>query len=73
MSKAALHQKEVQINRRDYPLKGVVSYFSFLLIVWGFYRLMFQLPEEVEETIIVENGTLSDLRKIPDVQIGVKK
>src|SRR3989339_1126006 len=25
---------------------------SFLLVVWGFYRLLFQLPEEIEEFFI---------------------
>ncbi len=33
-------------------LKNVISYFTFLLIAWGFYRLLFQLPEEIEELII---------------------
>ncbi len=33
-------------------LKNSLTLFVFLLIVWGFYRLLFQLPEEVEEFVI---------------------
>jgi uncharacterized protein len=32
--------------------KKAFTVFGFLLIVWGFYRLMFRLPEQVEELII---------------------
>lgn len=32
-------------------LKHVVSYYAFLLVVWGFYRLIFKLPESVEELV----------------------
>lgn len=33
-------------------IKNSVGLFTFLLIVWGFYRFLFQLPEEIEELII---------------------
>ncbi len=33
-------------------LKNSIFLFSFLFIVWGFYRLLFQLPEEIEELVI---------------------
>lgn len=33
-------------------LKHAIALFAFLLVVWGFYRLLFQLPDEVEELII---------------------
>src|SRR3990167_5353394 len=33
-------------------LKNIISYFTFLLIAWGFYRLLFQLPEEIEELVV---------------------
>lgn len=33
-------------------IKNVVYLASFLLVVWGFYRLIFKLPEEVEELFI---------------------
>jgi len=32
--------------------KNVIKLFTFLLIVWGFYRILFQLPEELEEFVI---------------------
>ncbi|WKZ25434.1 MAG: CPBP family intramembrane metalloprotease [bacterium] len=32
--------------------KRAVYLAAYLLIVWGFYRFLFQLPEEIEETII---------------------
>ncbi len=34
------------------PLKNAILLFTFLLIFWGFYRLLFQLPDWVEEIII---------------------
>jgi len=34
------------------PIKNAVLLFTFLLIFWGFYRLIFQLPDWVEEVII---------------------
>ncbi len=40
-------KKTVEIS-----LHYVVAYFAYLLIGWGFYRLLFQLPEEIEEGII---------------------
>ena len=33
-------------------LRNVISLFSFLLIFWGLYRFLFQLPEEVEELVV---------------------
>ncbi|MBX4206029.1 CPBP family intramembrane metalloprotease [Candidatus Microgenomates bacterium] len=32
--------------------KNAIGYFAFLLIFWGFYRLIFQFPEEMEEAIL---------------------
>ena len=34
------------------PLKNAVMLFTFLLIVWGFYRILFQLPDYIEEIFI---------------------
>src|SRR5258708_5583894 len=34
------------------PLKNAILLFTFLLIFWGFYRLLFKFPDWVEETII---------------------
>ncbi|HSX48956.1 MAG TPA: CPBP family intramembrane glutamic endopeptidase [Candidatus Saccharimonadales bacterium] len=34
------------------PLKNAISFFTVLFIVWGLYRLLFKLPDEVEELII---------------------
>ncbi len=33
-------------------LKHVVGLYTFLLLAWGFYRMLFQLPESLEEFII---------------------
>lgn len=33
-------------------IKNVSIYSAYLLIVWGLYRLLFKLPEEVEEMIV---------------------
>ncbi|HWA52410.1 MAG TPA: CPBP family intramembrane glutamic endopeptidase [Patescibacteria group bacterium] len=33
-------------------IKHVTLLFTFLLLVWGFYRILFQLPDFVEEIII---------------------
>lgn len=33
-------------------LKYAVSLAAYLLIVWGFYRFLFQLPENIEEIVI---------------------
>jgi membrane protease YdiL (CAAX protease family) len=33
-------------------IKHVTIYASYLLIVWGFYRVLFNLPDEVEEVIV---------------------
>lgn len=32
--------------------KRAFGLFGFLLVVWGFYRLVFRLPEEIEELIL---------------------
>ncbi len=36
----------------ELSLHYVVAYFAYLFIGWGFYRLLFQLPEEIEEGIV---------------------
>ncbi len=33
-------------------VKNVTVYSTYLILVWGFYRFLFQLPEEVEELIV---------------------
>lgn len=33
-------------------LRRVFGFFGYLLVVWGFYRLIFKLPDEVEELIL---------------------
>jgi len=33
-------------------LKRVIVFYAFLFVTWGFYRFLFQFPEEVEELII---------------------
>lgn len=38
--------------KKEATLKHVTALAAYLLIVWGFYRFLFKLPEEVEELII---------------------
>ncbi|EKD57414.1 MAG: hypothetical protein ACD_57C00309G0001 [uncultured bacterium] len=37
---------------KEVAIKNSAVLASFLLVVWGFYRLLFQLPEEVEEFFV---------------------
>jgi membrane protease YdiL (CAAX protease family) len=32
--------------------KDVVVYATYLLLIWGFYRLIFKLPDQIEETVV---------------------
>ncbi len=38
--------------QKDSYVKNAVGYSAYLIIVWGFYRFLFQLPSEVEELFI---------------------
>lgn len=38
--------------KRELVLKNTVTFLAYLIIVWGFYRFLFKLPDEVEELII---------------------
>jgi membrane protease YdiL (CAAX protease family) len=33
-------------------LKHAISFYAYLLVVWGFYRLLFQAPDPLEEIIV---------------------
>lgn len=33
-------------------LKHAISYYAYLLVVWGFYRLLFQAPDPLEELAV---------------------
>lgn len=33
-------------------MKNTTIYFVYLLIIWGFYRFLFRLPEEIEELVV---------------------
>ena len=33
-------------------LRNVISLYAFILIVWGFYRFLFKLPEAIEEVVL---------------------
>jgi uncharacterized protein len=33
-------------------IKNVTTYSAYLIVVWGFYRFLFQFPEEIEELFI---------------------
>ncbi len=38
--------------RKELALKHATILATYLLLVWGLYRLLFKLPDEIEETII---------------------
>lgn len=40
------------MNKSDDSIKYITSYYVFLFIVWGCYRLLFQLPEPIESFIL---------------------
>lgn len=40
------------MNKDIATIKKVTSYYTFLLIIWGCYRLLFQLPETIESFIL---------------------
>lgn len=42
-----------EVMRTQLPqLKSVIWLYAFLFVVWGFYRALFKLPEEVEELVL---------------------
>jgi len=41
-----------KIQKREVLIKQVSVYVAYLIIVWGFYRCLFKLPDEVEEFLI---------------------
>lgn len=38
--------------KKETLLKNAIIYSAYLLIVWGLYRFLIQLPDEIEETIV---------------------
>jgi membrane protease YdiL (CAAX protease family) len=40
------------MSKKEAAIKHTTILAAYLLIVWGFYRLLFKLPEEIEELII---------------------
>jgi len=43
---------EKQLPSKETALKNATILAAYLLIVWGFYRFLFKLPEEIEELIV---------------------
>jgi len=38
--------------KKEIALKHTITLSAYILVVWGFYRFLFKLPEEIEEVII---------------------
>jgi len=38
--------------KRETAIKNATTIATYLLIIWGFYRFLFKLPEEIEELIV---------------------
>lgn len=41
-----------ELPSKETTLKNATALAAYLLIVWGFYRFLFKLPEEVEEIVV---------------------
>ena len=39
-------------SKKESSIKNVTYFVTYILIVWGLYRLLFKLPEEIEEILI---------------------
>lgn len=39
------------MNKNINSLRTIVKYYAYLFVVWGFYRLLFQFPDPLEEII----------------------
>lgn len=37
---------------KEKTFKNIVWYYVFILLLWGFYRCLFRLPEEIEELVL---------------------
>lgn len=44
--------KEEEMPKKEVVLKNATILAAYLLIVWGFYRFLFKLPDEVEELFV---------------------
>ena len=40
------------MSKKEKIVKNITIYAIFILIVWGFYRVLFKLPDNIEETIL---------------------
>jgi hypothetical protein len=38
--------------KKEIAVKHITVLAAYILIVWGFYRFLFKLPEEIEEIIV---------------------
>jgi len=38
--------------KKETVLKNITIYITYLLLFWGFYRLLFKLPDNIEETVV---------------------
>jgi len=37
---------------KEKTLKNVIQLYTFIFLIWGFYRFLFRLPEEIEELVL---------------------
>ncbi|PJE67281.1 hypothetical protein COU95_03355 [Candidatus Shapirobacteria bacterium CG10_big_fil_rev_8_21_14_0_10_40_9] len=42
----------VFVKEKTNILKNVVTLYTFIFLIWGFYRYLFRLPEEIEELVL---------------------
>ena len=52
-------------------LKEVISLYAFIFVIWGFYRFLVKLPEEVEELVLKPLIWLGPLAWILKKEIGL--
>src|SRR3989344_5856267 len=44
--------KLLKMPKKEIAIKHATILVSYLLVIWGFYRFLFKLPEEVEDLLI---------------------
>ncbi|MBI4033288.1 MAG: CPBP family intramembrane metalloprotease [Candidatus Blackburnbacteria bacterium] len=50
LSKVVLPLK--RMDKKLLQLEHVIGFYAFLLVLWGFYRALFKLPDAVEEAVL---------------------
>ena len=55
--------------KKEAIIKHITIYAAYILIVWGFYRVLFKLPDNFEETVLKPIIWLLPLIKITGLNV----